>query len=74
VYSTRVPSGHPEGYLEAFGQLYKDLAELLAAKLEDRDPNPISQLLPDVQDGVRGMRFIDAVLASSENASAWTKL
>ncbi|WP_047497188.1 Gfo/Idh/MocA family protein [Terriglobus sp. TAA 43] len=74
VYSTRVPSGHPEGYLEAFGQLYKDLAELLAAKLEDREPNPISKLLPDVQDGVRGMRFIDAVLASSENGSAWTKL
>ncbi len=74
TYSTRIPSGHPEGYLEAFAQLYKDLAELLAARLEEREPNPVSTLLPDCADGVRGMRFIDAALASAMNGSAWTKL
>ena len=74
VAATRVPSGHPEGYLEAFAQLYKDLAELLAAKLEDRNPEAAATLLPDSEDGLRGMQFIDAALASSENGSAWTKL
>lgn len=74
VHSTRIPSGHPEGYLEAFGQLYKDLAELLEAKLEGREPNTIATLVPDVHDGVRGMRFIDAVLESAASNSAWTKL
>lgn len=74
VHSTRIPSGHPEGYLEAFGQLYKDLAELLEAKLEGREPNAIATLVPDVQDGIRGMRFIDAVLESAGNSSTWTKL
>jgi len=74
THSTRVPSGHPEGYLEAFGQLYSDLAELITARLEGRDPNPISTLLPGVEDGVRGMKFIDATLDSAQADSAWTKL
>jgi predicted dehydrogenase len=74
TYGTRTPSGHPEGYLEAFAQLYKDFAELLTARLENRKPDPIATLLPGCADGVRGMRFIDATLASSANDSAWTAL
>ncbi len=74
AYASRVPSGHPEGYLEAFAQLYTDFAEQIHAKLEKREPDPRSLLVPTVEDGWDGVRFIDAVLASSANNSAWTRL
>ncbi len=70
----RIPAGHPEGYLEAFAQLYKDLAEQITAKQEARSPDPQSLLVPGIADGVEGMRFISAVLESSRNRSAWTAL
>ena len=74
VHATRIPSGHPEGYLEAFAQLYTDLAEQIVARREKRPPNPNSLLVPGVLDGVDGVRFINAVLESSRNASAWTPI
>jgi predicted dehydrogenase len=73
-YATRIPSGHPEGYFEAFSQLYSDLAEQIAARLESRNPNPLAMLVPGVDDGVDGIRFIDAVLRSAKNGSAWTAI
>jgi predicted dehydrogenase len=74
AHATRVPSGHPEGYLEAFAQLYTDLAEQITAKIEKRAPNPDSLLVPNVQDGIDEMSFMKAVLESSRNGSAWTSL
>lgn len=74
AYATRVPSGHPEGYLEAFAQLYRDMAEQITARLEQREANARASTLPGVLDGVKGLRFIDAVIASSNNGSAWTPL
>jgi predicted dehydrogenase len=74
VHATRVPSGHPEGYLEGFAQLYTDLAEQITAKIEKRAPHPEALLVPGVQDGVDEIRFVNAVLESSRNASAWTAL
>jgi predicted dehydrogenase len=74
AHATRIPSGHPEGYLEAFAQLYTDLAEQITAKIEKRAPNADSQLVPGVQDGVDEVKFINAVLESSRNGSAWTAL
>jgi len=74
AHATRVPSGHPEGYLEAFAQLYTDLAEQITARRETRKPNPDSLLVPGVEDGVDGVRFIDAALESSRNGSAWTAI
>lgn len=74
AHAIRIPSGHPEGYLEAFAQLYTDLAEQITAKIEKRAPNPDSLLVPGVEDGVEGVRFINAVLASSRNGSAWTAI
>ena len=74
AYATRIPSGHPEGYLEAFAQLYRDMAEQITARLEDRAADPLALTLPGVGDGVAGLRFIDAVLLSSANQSAWTPL
>jgi predicted dehydrogenase len=74
AHATRLPAGHPEGYLEAFAQLYSDLAEQIAAKQEGRTPQSDSLLVPGVSDGVEGMRFITAVLESSRHGSAWTAL
>ncbi|CAN5573333.1 Gfo/Idh/MocA family oxidoreductase [soil metagenome] len=71
-HATRIPSGHPEGYFEAFAQLYTDLAEQITARAEGRDASPQSLLVPGVQDGVGGVRFIDTVLRSARNGSAWT--
>lgn len=73
-HATRIPSGHPEGYYEAFAQLYTDLAEQITARIEKRKPNPLALTVPGVNDGVDGIRFIDAVLRSSRNGSAWTKI
>jgi predicted dehydrogenase len=74
AHASRIPAGHPEGYLEAFAQLYSDLAEQIHAHMEKRPPAPESLLVPDVQAGVEGMRFISAAIESSKNNCAWTKL
>jgi predicted dehydrogenase len=73
-HASRLPSGHPEGYLEAFAQLYADLAEQIAARNEGRAPRASSLLVPGVEEGVAGVRFIGAVLESSRRNSAWVKL
>ena len=72
AHASRVPAGHPEGYLEAFAQLYTDIAEQISARLEKRSAAASSLLVPTVEDGVAGMQFISAVLASSSHNSAWT--
>jgi predicted dehydrogenase len=69
--ATRVPAGHPEGYLEAFAQLYKDFAEQIAARWEKRAPDPLACLVPTVEDGARGMKFITAVVESSRAGGKW---
>lgn len=73
-HATRVPCGHPEGYLEAFAQLYRDAAAQIHA-LEAGQPLPAaSASLPTVEDGVDGLRFIEAVLASHDAGSRWVQL
>lgn len=74
AHATRIPAGHPEGYLEGFAQIYTDLAEQIRAKIEKRQPDPASLLVPTVEDGVAGVRFIEGVLESSKKNGAWTKL
>ena len=72
--ATRVPPGHPEGYLEAFAQLYSDAAELVRAWREGRAPDPAVTLLPGLEAGVRGVAFIEAALRSSKADAAWTRI
>lgn len=72
--ATRLPPGHPEGYLEAFAQIYVDAAELVRAYKEKRKPDPLATLVPGVEDGVRGVRFIEAAIASNGKNGAWTLL
>jgi predicted dehydrogenase len=69
--ASRIPGGHPEGYLEGFAQIYTDVAEQIAARLEGRDPDPLSLQAPTVEHGVRGVRFIDAAVRSSQRKAAW---
>ena len=74
AHASRIPAGHPEGYLEAFAQLYTDLAEQIYARRENRKPSPASLLVPTVEDGVEGMRFIAATLESSKRNATWVNL
>jgi hypothetical protein len=71
AHASRIPAGHPEGYLEGFAQLYADLAEQIAAHGEGRKPEPATLLVPTVEDGLDGMRFIAAVLDSARRNAAW---
>jgi predicted dehydrogenase len=70
-HATRVPAGHPEGYLEAFAQLYRDAAAQIQARKVGQAAPRESLLLTTVDDGVAGLRFIEAVLASSAADGAW---
>jgi predicted dehydrogenase len=72
--ASRIPAGHPEGYLEAFAQLYSDLAEQILAREQGRAPDPASLLVPGIDAGVEAMRFVDGVLLSSSRNSAWVPL
>ena len=70
--ATRIPAGHPEGYLEAFAQLYRDAAELVAARMEGRSPDPLASQAPTAEDGARGIRFLEAAVESSRRG-AWVE-
>ena len=71
--ASRMPAGHPEGYIEGFANLYRDAAELIAARRAGRAPSPAAvALTPNVLDGARGVAFIEASVASSQNNGAWT--
>lgn len=74
THATRVPAGHPEGYLEAFAQLYTDAALRIHSMQAGVSPPPETDDLPTVEEGVNGMRFIDAVLDSHHAEGAWVPL
>ncbi|WP_207478381.1 Gfo/Idh/MocA family protein [Arenibaculum pallidiluteum] len=74
AHATRIPSGHPEGYLEGFAQLYRDAAELITAHLAGREPEAQALQVPGVREGVRGVRFIHATVESSRAGGGWTAL
>ncbi len=65
----RTPGGHPEGFIEAFSNLYVDFASAVRAY-----PEPVDNVCATVGDGVRAMRFIRATINSTNNDSAWTKI
>ena len=72
-HNTRTPGGHPEGYLEAFGNIYRNFAQSLMAKMNSEKPTADMLDYPSVDEGVRGMAFIDNVVASSESDRKWTE-
>lgn len=70
---TRIPGGHPEGYLEGFANLYTDAAHAIIAQRDGTAP-PANSLIPTVQDGLVGVAFVAAVVASSGEGGVWTSL
>jgi hypothetical protein len=69
----RTPGGHPEGYLEGFANLYKDIADILIAR-QQGESHFLQNWVPNIDTGVEGMRFIQAVLTSSQRDGVWTPL
>ena len=71
--ATRIPSGHPEAFLEAFANNYVNFADTLRAKLERRKPTELERDFPGVKEGVTGMAFIETVVKSSRLGARWVK-
>ncbi|WP_217275259.1 Gfo/Idh/MocA family protein [Hymenobacter sp. BRD128] len=72
AHNTRTPAGHPEGYLEAFANLYRNFALTLQAGLAGQPATPEAQDYPSIEEGVRGMAFIENVIASGRSDQKWT--
>ncbi|MEO0544142.1 MAG: Gfo/Idh/MocA family oxidoreductase [Pseudomonadota bacterium] len=70
---TRIPPGHPEGYLEGFANIYTEAAHAIRA-MQNGDPTPEDVVFPTVRDGVIGVAFVDACVRSSNRNGAWVKL
>ena len=71
IHNTRVPSGHPEGYLEAFANLYKNFAQTIQAVETGKTPSAESLDFPGVKEGVRGMAFIEHIIQSGKSDQKW---
>ena len=69
--SCRTPGGHPEGYLEAFANIYRNFAQTLSARIDGTTPSKEALDFPGVDDGIRGMAFIDNVVASAQSDKKW---
>ena len=71
-HNCRTPGGHPEGYLEAFANIYRNFALTLGCKMDGVEPTPEMLDFPSVEDGLRGMAFIDNVVLSAQSDTKWT--
>jgi predicted dehydrogenase len=72
--ATRLPFGHPEAFIEAFANIYSNAAETMLALEAGEKPDPLVLDFPTVDDGLRGMQFIDAVVKSAQRGAKWVKL
>jgi predicted dehydrogenase len=70
--ASRIPPGHPEGFIEAFANVYLGVAAAIRAHAQGRAPDPLEADYPGVEDGSRGVRFIETVLASARSEQKWT--
>jgi predicted dehydrogenase len=70
----RLPAGHPEAFLEAFANLYRETARAITDLIDGQEPPEDGYGFPDVEDGVRGVAFVEAVVASSRSSGKWTRL
>ena len=70
--ASRIVAGHPEGFHEGFANVYSDAAEAIAARLAGVAPDPLTLHFPNADDGLRGVAFVDAAVASSAADGAWT--
>jgi predicted dehydrogenase len=72
--ATRVPTGHPEGFIEGFANIYCGMVAAIRSRLEGEHDVPAGDTFPTVHDGLRGMRFVEAVVRSARSGSAWVKV
>ncbi len=70
--ASRIVAGHPEGFHEGFANVYSDAAEAIAARRSGVDPDPLALHFPNALDGLRGVEFVHAAIASSASGAAWT--
>ena len=70
---TRIPPGHPEGYLEGFANIYSDFAKQILAFKDNQKPEKDILLVPSIEDGVKGVKFITTVVESGSNGGKWIK-
>jgi predicted dehydrogenase len=73
-HASRTKTGNPEGYFGAFGNVYADAAEVISARRDGRPADPYARTFATARDGVLGMEFIEAAVASHANGGAWTAL
>jgi predicted dehydrogenase len=72
--ATRIPGGHPEGYLEAFANIYNGAVELIRRYIDGSPAKREEYVVPTVYDGLRGMQFIYSAVESSDKGSIWVKM
>jgi predicted dehydrogenase len=73
-HASRLWPGQPEGFLEAFANIYNDVADVILAQAEGVAPDPLSTWYPTVHDGVLGVRFVDAAVASQAAGGHWIEI
>ena len=72
--ASRIPSGHPEAFLEAFANNYVNFTETIRAKIDRKKVDPLALDFPHVEDGLRGMQFIETVVKSAKLGAKWVKM
>ena len=70
--ATHLPAGHPEGFYEAMATIYLNFSDTVRAQIMSAKADPIMLDFPNVEDGLRGMLFIETLLASAESEQKWT--
>jgi len=71
---TRIPFGHPEGYLEAFANIYRNFARTVRKRMNGEEPNDFDLDFPTIDDGIRGMQFVETVIKSGNSNSKWVRI
>lgn len=72
--ASRLPAGHPEAFIEAFANVYLGVAADIRARAEGRKPDPLDADYPRLEDGARGVRFIEKVVESARSEQKWTSM
>ena len=71
---TRVPAGHPEGYLEAFANIYRNFARTVRKRMNAEEPNEFDLDFPTIEEGIRGMAFVETIIASGKSKQKWVAM
>jgi predicted dehydrogenase len=73
-HNTRIPFGHPEGYLEAFANIYRNFSRTVRKRMNGEEPSEFDLDFPTIDDGIRGMKFVEAVIKSGKSNAKWVRV